>query len=62
MLCQVYTRSYVCLVNEKAEKVVIGDRELLGKHIPTSLDDMITLGELLTVADGSSSGSAGPSE
>ncbi len=54
MWCQVYTTSrqgetYVCLVNETAKEVVIGDKELLGEHIPSLADDMVTLGELLTV-------------
>ncbi len=39
----------ICLVNKTAEDVVIGDNELLGEHIPVKTDDMITLGELLTV-------------
>ncbi len=38
-------------MNETADEVVIGDKELLGEHIPTVADDMITLGELLTVKD-----------
>ncbi len=41
--------TYVCLVNETADEVVIGDKELLGEHIPTAADDMVTMGELLTV-------------
>ncbi len=43
--------TYVCLVNETADEVVIRDKELLGEHVPTVADDMITLGELLTVAE-----------
>ncbi len=43
--------TYVCLVNETADEVVIGDKELLGEHVPTVADDMITLGELLTVTE-----------
>ncbi len=42
---------YVCLVIETANEVVIGDKELLGEHVPTVADDMITLGELLMVAE-----------
>ncbi len=47
--------TYVCLVNETAKYVVVGDKELLGEHIPTSVDNMVTLGKLLTVADESGS-------
>ena len=43
--------TYDCLVNETANDVVIRDRELLGEHIPTAADDIITLGELLTVTE-----------
>ncbi len=41
-------------MNETAEEVVIGDKELLGEHIPTAADNMVTLGELLTVKNESS--------
>ncbi len=41
--------TYVCLVNETADEIVFGDKELLGEHIPTAADDMVTLEELLTV-------------
>ena len=54
--------TYICLVNETAEDVVIGDNELLGKHIPVQSEDMVTLGELLTVQESSSGESVGPSE
>ena len=43
--------TYVCLVNETADEVVMGDKELLGEHVPTATDDMVTLGELLTVVE-----------
>ncbi len=46
--------TYVCLVNKTADEVVIGDKELLGEHISTAADDMISLGELLTVKEESS--------
>ncbi len=54
--------TYVWLVNETAAEVVIGDKELLGEHIPTVSDDMITLGELLTVTEEASTPEASPSE
>ncbi len=54
-------KTYICLVNETAEDV-IGDKELLGKHIPVQSEDMVTLGELLTVQELSLGESAGPSE
>ncbi len=41
--------TYVCLVNETADEVAIGDKDLLSEQIPTAADDMVTLGELLTV-------------
>ncbi len=49
-------------MNETADDVVIGDKELLGKHFPTSADDMVTLGELLTVADNTPTAMTLPSE
>ncbi len=42
-------KTHICLVNETAEEVVIVDNELPGEHIPVRADDMVTLGELLTV-------------
>ena len=49
-------------MNEVADNVVIGDKELLGEHFPTSADDMVTLGELLTVADKTLTAETRPSE
>ncbi len=43
--------TYVCLVNETADEIVVGDKELLGEHVPIATDDMVTLGELLTVVE-----------
>ncbi len=54
-------KTYKCLVNETADEVVIGDMELLGEHISTTADDMVTLGELLTVKSESSSKETRPS-
>ena len=54
--------TYVCLVNETADEDVIGDKELLGEDIPTAVDDMIALGELLTVKEETSAPEASPSE
>ncbi len=54
--------TYVCLVNETDDDVVIGDKELLGEHFPTSADDLVTLGELLTVADKAPTAETRPSE
>ncbi len=54
--------TYVCLVNETADEVVIGDKALLGEHIPTAADDMITLGELLMVKEEASAPEAPLSE
>ncbi len=47
--------TFVCLVNETAKEAVIRDKELLGEHIPTAADDMVTQGELLTVKNESPS-------
>ncbi len=43
--------TYVCLVNETADEVIVGEKELLGEHISFQSDDMVTLGELLTVQE-----------
>ncbi len=54
--------TYVCLVNETADEAVIGDKKLLGEHIPTAAGDTITLGELLTVKSESPSQETRPSD
>ncbi len=35
--------TFICLVNETAEEVVIRVNDLLGQHVPVSTDDMVTL-------------------
>ena len=54
--------THICLVNETAEEAVIGDSELLGEHVPVKANDMITLGELLTVHSSERTQQAGPSK
>ncbi len=49
-------KTYVSLVNEMADEVVIRDNELLSEHIAVRPDDMVTLGKLLTVQESSQSG------
>ncbi len=52
--------TYAFLVNKMAEDVFIGDKELLGEHIPVRSEDMVTLGELLTVQESLPGDLAGP--
>ncbi len=52
--------TYICLGNKTVNEIVIRDNVLLGKHIPVRPDNMVTLGELLTVQEPSQGGQTGP--
>ncbi len=43
--------TFICFVNEMADEVCFRTEDLLGRHIPVSTEDMVTLGKLLTVQD-----------